>query len=89
MFYLAFEKFLKKLMQKQISGYKSNCLSPFICEYIIGFSSQQALLSLIENWRKVLDMKGFGGTVLIYLSKAFDTIKHELLIAQLYAYGFE
>ena len=60
-----------------------------MCEYIIGLSSQQALLSIIENWRKVLDRKGFGGTVLIYLSKAFDTTKHELLVAQLYAYGFE
>ena len=46
------------------------------------------VLSLIKNWKKVSDKKGFGGTVLMDLSKDFDTIKHDLLVAQLYAYGF-
>ena len=59
-----------------------------MCGYRKGFSSEHALLSLIENWKKVLDKKGFGGAVLMDLSKAFDTIKHDLLIAKLYAYGF-
>ena len=79
-------------MQKQISGYISNYLPPYSCWYRKGFSSQQALLSLIENWKKVLDKKGLGGggggTVSMDLSKAFDTIKHDLLTDKLYAYGF-
>ena len=75
-------------MQKQISGYISNYLSFYLCGYRKGFNSHQALLSLIENWKKVLDKKGFRGTVLMDLYKAFDTIKHDLLIAKLYAYGF-
>ena len=36
---------------------------------------------------KILDEKGFGGAVLMNLSKAFDTLNHELLIAKLSAYG--
>ena len=59
-----------------------------MCGYRKGFSLQYALLSLIENLKKVLDKKGFGGAVLMDLSKAFDTIKHDLLIGKLYAYGF-
>ena len=36
----------------------------------------------------VLDSKGYGGAVPMDLSKAFDAINHDLLIAKLYAYGF-
>ena len=85
---LSISKVFQKLMQKVISCYISNYLSPYLCGYRKGFSSQQALMSLIENWKRVLDKKGFGGAVLMDLSKAFDTIKHDLLIVKLYAYSF-
>ena len=51
-------------------------------------SSQQALLPLIENWKKVLDKKGFGGAVLMDLAEVFDKIKHDLPMDKFYAYGF-
>ena len=44
---------------------------------------------MIEKWKKSLDNKGIAGAILMDLSKAFDTINHELLIAKLGAYGFE
>ena len=47
-----------------------------------------ALLSLTEEWKKALDNKGLGGAVLMDLSKAFDTVNHDLLIAKLHADGF-
>ena len=52
------------------------------------FSIQYALLSLIERWRLCLDKQGFAGAFLMNLSKAFDAINHELLIAKLNAYEF-
>ena len=73
-------KVFKKLMQKQMSGYISNYLSPNLCGYRKDFSSQRALLSLIENWKNILDKKGFSEAVLMDLSKAFDTIKPDLLV---------
>ena len=69
-------------MKKQIIDYISNCLSPYLCGYRNGVSSQQALLSLIDDWQKVLNKKGFGRVVLMDLSKAFYTIKQDLLIAK-------
>ena len=44
-------------------------------------------MKLIENWKKVRDNKGFSAAILMDLSKAFDTINHDLLIAKLHAYG--
>ena len=47
-------------MQKQINNYITNYLSPYLCGYRKGYNTQQALVSLIEKWKKILDNKGFG-----------------------------
>ena len=59
-----------------------------MCGHRKGFNTQYALLSLIEKWKKTLDDNGCTGAILMDLSKEFDTINHELLIAKLYVYGF-
>ena len=63
-------------------------LSRFISAYRKSFSTNHVLIHLIENWKKSLDEKKFVGAVLMDLSKAFDSIPHDLLIAKMYAYGF-
>ena len=40
-----------------LNGYINNFLSPYLCGYRKGFSTQLALLSLTEKWKKVLDNK--------------------------------
>ena len=75
-------------MQKQINSFITDYLLDFLCSYRQGFSTQHALIKLIESWRQSLDSRGYNGAVLTDLSKTFDTINHELLIATLQAYGF-
>ena len=67
-------KVFERIMHWQMSISVKKFLSPYMCGCRKGFSTEQALLSLIETWEKVLDRKGDGGAVLTDLSKAFDTI---------------
>ena len=71
-----------------MSGKVDDFLSPYLCGYRKGYSPEYALLSMIEKWKNIRDKGRFAGGVLMGLSKAFDTINHELLIAKLHAYGF-
>ena len=80
----AVPKFFERIMQKQMNGYIERFLSPFLCGYMKGYNSQYALLLMIEKWKESLDNGGHAGGIIMDLSKAFDTINHELLIAKLY-----
>ena len=64
-------------------------LSPFLCGYLKGINIKHALIAMIEKWKSSLDKKEYAGAILMDLSKAFDTINHELLLAKLHAYGFD
>ena len=62
--------------------------SPFLSAYRKNYSSQNILISLIEEWRKNLGINFVVGAVLTDLSKDFDCKPHYLLMAKLSAYNF-
>ena len=62
--------------------------SPFISAYRKSFSTEHVLIRLLEDWRNKLDNNNVVGAVLTDLSKAFDCIHHDLLVAKLDAYSF-
>ena len=54
----------------------------------MGFSTQKSLLTLLEKWKGSVDNSKMFGALVTNLSRAFDCLHHELLIAKLNAYGF-
>ena len=76
-------------MLKQMKPFIEIFLSKWLCGYRKGYNAQYALTAMVERLKKCLDENGgLYGAILMDLSKAFDTINHELLIAKLSAYGF-
>ena len=54
-----------------------------------GYSSQHSLIAMLEKCKKNLDKRGECGALFVDLSKAFDCLQHDLLLAKLNAYGFD
>ena len=82
-----FSKIFEKSIELQLSPFFEKKFSNFLCAYRKHFSSQHALIRLIENWKSGLEQNKHIGAVLMDLSKAFDTLPKDLLLAKLYAYG--
>ena len=72
-----FSKVFEKLIYNQISNYIYREFFEFI----------HTLFKLLHSWEKELDQQGFAGTILMDLSKTYDCLPHDLLIAKLECYG--
>ena len=81
---------VSKICERCINKQLEECFQELFAKYQCGFRKSydviNALLPMIEKLRKSLDAGGAFGALLADLSKAFDCLPHELLIADLHAY---
>ena len=73
----------------QIQLFFDSLLFKYQCGFCRDYKAQHYLITLIEKWKKSVDNGGAFGPLVINLSKAFDSLPHELLIPKLDAYGFD
>ena len=85
----ALSKIFEKILKHQIVDFMDSICSPYVSAYRKNYSTHHVLIRLLEEWRKGLDDGYLVGAILMDLSKAFDCIPHDLLIAKLHAYGFQ
>ena len=79
----------ERFMYDQMYPFFDQIFSKLQCSFRKGFSAEQCLIYTIEKWRKYLDTGGHGSALLTDLSKAFDCIDHQLLIANVNEHGVD
>ena len=82
-------KVYEKVIYNQLSYYSESFLNNILCGFRKAHSTQHALFKLPQSWQQVLDNRGFIVTILMDLSKVYDCIPHNLLIAMLECYGVD
>ena len=80
-------KVFERVIYNQLGQYMDTFLNKLLCGFRKAHSTQHALFKLLQRWQKELDNSGLVGTILMDLSKAYDCLPHDLIIAKFEAYG--
>ena len=80
-------KVFETIMFDQLYEYAETFLNKLFCGFRKAHSTQHALFRLLQKWQKVAS--GIAGMILMDLSKAYDCLLHDLVIAKVEAYGLD
>ena len=82
-------KLIERLISKQLSELFESILAKFQYGFGKGYGVRHCLLMMLETWKEARDNNKPFGVLLTDLLKAFDYLSHDLLIANLHAYGLD
>ena len=71
-------------MYDQLNEYVETFLNKLLCGFRKAYSTQHALFRLFQKWQKELDFSGNVGMILIDLSKAYDYLPRDSIMADIW-----
>ena len=82
-------KIFERIMYNRLDNFldMSDILYKFQFGFRKNYSTNHALLSIVEQITAALDKKMFTCGVFIDLEKAFDTVNHQIILSKLHHYG--
>ena len=84
---LHISKVFEGAIYNHINSYMETKISNCVTGFRKSHDTQHSLIAMLEKLKKALDKEENMSAIFMDLSKAFDTINHDLLLAKLRAYG--
>ena len=82
-------KVFERIIYTQVKSFMEDKLLKLLTRFRKNNSTRHCLINMFEKWKNTLDKCGLVCAIFMKLSKVFDTMKHDLLIAKLGANGFQ
>ena len=76
------------MIYQEINTYMKDKLSKCLMGFRKSHRTQDLLVNMLEKWKKAFDKGEHVSALFLDLSKAFDTINHEFLLAKVKACRF-
>ena len=84
-----FTKLFESILFTQLNRYMQKNFSKYLTGFWKNHNTHNSILSMIESWKVKLNNGSKVRVITMDLSKAFDSLNHELLVTKLKAYGLD
>ena len=84
-----FTELFKSILFTQLNRYMQNKFSKYLADFRENHNTQNSLFKMIQSWKVRLYNGSEVGVIIMDLSKAFDCLNYELLLAKLKTYSVD